>query len=159
VQLEDVPREWLLGGVAVSAGYALLAAARGWLARLALRRRFARAAEGERTAAVLLQSAGYAVERAQVSRTYALSMNGEEVVIEVRADYVVRRGSARYVAEVKTGKVAPSIQHAPTRRQLLEYRYAFDVDGVLLVDAEARRVHRIDFRGRDKRSFMSWLFS
>jgi hypothetical protein len=32
-----------------------------------------------------------------------------------------------------------------TRRQLLEYRCAFGVDGVLLVDAEARRVHVIDF--------------
>ena len=156
MQLEDVPREWLLGGAAATAGYALLAAFRGWLARLALRRRFARAAEGERAAAKVLRSAGYAIEGAQVSRTYALAMNGEDVVIEVRADYVVRRGSARYVAEVKTGKVAPSIQHAPTRRQLLEYRHAFDVDGVLLVDADARRVHRVEF---ERRSFMSWLLS
>lgn len=41
---------------------------------------------------------------------------------------------------MKTGKLAPRLDHAATRRQLLEYRVAFGVDGVLLVDAEAERV-------------------
>ena len=33
------------------------------------------------------------------------------------------------VAEVKTGRLAPRIDTPATRRQLLEYRLAFDVDG------------------------------
>jgi hypothetical protein len=49
------------------------------------------------------------------------------------------------VAEVKTGQDAPEIAAPATRRQLLEYRCAFGVDGVLLVDAEARKVHAVDF--------------
>jgi hypothetical protein len=49
------------------------------------------------------------------------------------------------VAEVKSGKLAPRIETAATRRQLLEYRVAFDVDGVLLVDEEAGRVSEIVF--------------
>jgi hypothetical protein len=36
---------------------------------------------------------------------------------------------------------------AALRRQLLEYRFAFDVDGVLLVDADAARVSAIEFTG------------
>ena len=62
-----------------------------------------------------------------------------------RADYLVARNVERYVAEVKTGRLAPRIDTATTRRQLLEYRLAFDVDGVLLVDAESAKVHRIVF--------------
>ena len=37
-----------------------------------------------------------------------------------------------FIADAKTGKSA-SVEHAATRRQLLEYREAFAVDGVLLV--------------------------
>jgi hypothetical protein len=48
------------------------------------------------------------------------------------------------VAEVKTGKVAPRLDHAPTRRQLLEYSVAFEADGVLLVDADEGRVTVVD---------------
>jgi hypothetical protein len=51
------------------------------------------------------------------------------------------------VAEVKTGRWAPRLETAATRRQLLEYRFAFDVDGVLLVDADADRVSSIEFGG------------
>ena len=63
----------------------------------------------------------------------------------MRADFVVVRRGRRYVAEVKTGQAAPDIAAPATRRQLLEYRCAFGVDGVLLVDAEAGRVHAVDF--------------
>ena len=71
-------------------------------------------------------------------------VDGEATRIELRADYVVTRQGRRYVAEVKTGRVAPRIETASTRRQLLEYRHAFDVDGVLLVDADARRIHLVE---------------
>ena len=55
----------------------------------------------------------------------------------LRADLLVTRNGRRYVAEVKTGRTAPRLDCAATRRQLLEYRIAFGVDGVLLVDAES----------------------
>jgi hypothetical protein len=58
---------------------------------------------------------------------------------------VVAGGGLRYVAEVKTGAFAPRLETAATRRQLLEYRIAFDVDGVLLVDADAERVRLVEF--------------
>jgi len=58
----------------------------------------------------------------------------------------VEAAGVAWVAEVKTGERALSLLHGPTRRQLLEYRHAFGVEGVLLVDAEAQRVRRIQFR-------------
>ena len=48
-------------------------------------------------------------------------------------------------SEVKTGERALDLRHGPTRRQLLEYRQAFAVDGVLLVDAEGRSVRSVRF--------------
>ena len=40
------------------------------------------------------------------------------------------------IAEVKTGRRAPSLDNDATRRQLIEYRLAWpEVEGVILVDA------------------------
>jgi hypothetical protein len=77
--------------------------------------------------------------------TYEVRIDNEPVPIELRADYLVSYGDKRYIAEVKTGRAAPRIDTSATRRQLLEYRIAFDVDGVLLVDAEANRIHAVEF--------------
>jgi hypothetical protein len=74
-------------------------------------------------------------------------VDGESVPVTVRADYLVVRAGRRYVAEVKTGSTAPSAHHVATRRQLLEYRHAFEVDGVLLVDPEEDSVSEVSFPG------------
>ncbi len=113
-----------------------------------VRARMRRAAAGERAAGPLLERGGYRIEGRQVSRTLEYQLDGEACVVEVRADYLVEREGERFVAEVKTGKEAPRLAHRPTRRQLLEYAHAFDTRGVLLVDAEAGRVHRVAVPGR-----------
>lgn len=77
-----------------------------------------------------------------------VEVDGTPIDVPIRVDLVVRRGRRSYVAEVKTGAQAPRIEHAPTRRQLLEYRMAMAVDGALLVDAEAGRVREVVFPGR-----------
>jgi hypothetical protein len=56
----------------------------------------------------------------------------------------VEHRGRRYIAEVKTGRLAPRLSHGPTRRQLLEYRAAFDVHGVVLVDADAGSIVHVD---------------
>lgn len=99
----------------------------------------------ERRALPLLQRAGYEVEEIQPRRTFRFLVDGVSEEVELRADLLVRRGRQRLVADVKTGNVAPKISHAPTRRQLLEYRVAYDVDGVLLIDMAEQAIHRIDF--------------
>jgi hypothetical protein len=149
VDAQRLPRDLLVAlaalAVAVAVVQALGSAWRRWLLRRTLRRRQVRAAAGEARAERMLRDLGYAVLGRQVPVSYALRINGDEVQVGLRADYVVGWGGRRYVAEVKTGRIAPRIDNSATRRQLLEYRLAFDVDGVLLVDADAGRVDAVAF--------------
>lgn len=123
----------------------------GWVRRRRARARIDRAVAGEREAARLLEASGFTIEGFQIERSYVLEVDGAPVVASVRADYVVSRGGEHFVAEVKTGRVAPKIETTATRRQLLEYEHAFAVSGVLLVDAEAGVVRRVVFK-RARRS-------
>jgi hypothetical protein len=41
--------------------------------------------------------------------------------------------------------MAPQPRHGATRRQLLEYRLAFDVDGILLVEPEHALIREVRF--------------
>ena len=141
----DIP--WLLA--ALAACLALLQTARmAWLrarpSRRA-RRRLKKALRGEHEAERLLEARGFRIEARQHPAELTLVVDGAPLTVGVRADLIVRRGDARYVAEVKTGSVAPRLEHAPTRRQLLEYALAFDVDGVLLVEPEAGVVREVEF--------------
>jgi hypothetical protein len=123
----------------------LVSAARRALGRARLRARFRRARRGERVAERLLEARGYRIEARQASRAWHPEVDGRRHTVEVRADLVVSKRGKRYVAEVKTGAVAPDIGYAPTRRQLLEYQHAFRADGVLLVAPEADEVRAIGF--------------
>lgn len=114
----------------------------------AAQRRARRSLRGEKRAAALLRDHGYRVRDAQLSITYHPRLAGESWPVALRADYLVTRQGKQYVAEVKTGERAPSLGHPPTRRQLLEYSVAFEVDGVLLVDVEAGLVQQVEFPRR-----------
>jgi hypothetical protein len=117
-----------------------------WHDRRSRRRRVARAQRAERDAAGLLEAHGFAVLGRQVRQSWSLVADADEVEFTLIADYLVERRGRRWVAEVKTGERALDLRHAPTRRQLLEYRQAFAVDGVLLVDAEGQSLRSVHFR-------------
>ena len=119
--------------------------ARSW----SVRERARRAVEGELRAEPLLRRAGYEVIERQARARWTVYADGEPLEVGLRADLLVTRGGRSYVAEVKTGKLAPRLDHAATRRQLLEYRLVFGVDGVLLVDAEAERVTVVELGESD----------
>ena len=114
-------------------------------ARARVARRRARRAIREQEAEKLLERAGYRLLERQAERRWTIESDGEPVEIDLRADLLVSRRGRTYVADVKTGGKAPSIRSAATRRQLLEYHVAYDTDGVLLVDMEARAIHVIEF--------------
>ncbi|MEM7384846.1 MAG: hypothetical protein AAF514_07860 [Verrucomicrobiota bacterium] len=124
--------------------------ARLWWARFSRERRSRRrtreALKGEQKAEKLLRKNGFRILDRQVRRQGRIRIDGQWTLFEVRADYLVRKGFRRFVAEVKTGGLAPDPQHPPTRRQLLEYSLVFRVRGVLLVDMEAGQIRRVDFR-------------
>lgn len=95
---------------------------------------------GEKLAEGLLTGSGYRIEGRQVPARYTLRVDGEPWEVSLRADFVVRRGARRFVAEAKSGELAGRLDTAATRRQIVEYCLAFDVDGVLLVDTHRRRI-------------------
>ena len=144
-----LPRESWIVLAAAGGSLALVQTGRLWWRGAALRWRLraqaAHAAAGEARAEKLLVRAGYAIAARQVVTTWSVRVDGSEQAVSLRADFVVARGGRRYVAEVKTGAVAPEIAAPATRRQLLEYRCAFAVDGVLLVDADAGKVRAVEF--------------
>ena len=123
----------------------IVALLRRGLRRHRLRSRFARARVGEERAEEILRARGYEVLARQSPVTWRVRVGGECVDVDLRADYVVAKNGRTLVAEVKTGRLATSIESAATRRQLLEYRCAFAADGVLLVDAERESVNEVVF--------------
>lgn len=133
----------LLLALAVGA-WGALRVRRSWRA-LRLRLRMDRARRREALAEPLLERAGYAVLGAQLTATCPLLLDGERLEPTVRADYLVARRGRTYVAEAKSGPRATDPSDRATRRQLLEYTIAYDVDGVLLVDTESGVVRTVEF--------------
>ena len=112
------------------------------------RRRLRVAQRGERAAERLLKRAGYTIVARQVTGRWSLEVDGKPIPVHARADLIVRRGRQTWVADVKTGASAPNPALPATRRQLLEYLFAFDVDGALIVDMSARRIREVSFPRR-----------
>ena len=133
----------IIAGAAVG-GFAVWAIAR-FIRRLRMKYRTGRARRMELRAAGLLEAAGYTVIGTQVAGKTHVVLNGASMHVEVRADYLVRRGGRTFVAEAKSGVKAPDPANRATRRQLLEYAIAYDTDGVLLVDTESGTVHEVEF--------------
>jgi hypothetical protein len=140
-----VNHAWAVLAIVALARPFLLLMLRGWRGSWRARRRAARAGAGEDDAAVLLRRAGFRIVARQARTCWAPTVDGEPLETELRADYLVEAHGELLVAEVKTGDEAPSLATAATRRQLLEYCVAFDVDGVLLVCPERGSIHRIEF--------------
>ena len=67
------------------------------------------------------------------------------ITVHLRADFLAERRGETFVAEVKAGAESVKVTGRATRRQLLEYLFAFEVDGVLLVDMQAEKVRVVDF--------------
>ena len=124
-----VPPEALLIALALFAFVALVQTARlawrTWSVGWRLGRQRMHAEEGETRAARLVRSLGYTILGSQVVVTYPVWIDDVEIAVTLRADYLVSMGGRRFIAEVKTGKLAPRIETSATRRQLLEYRIAY----------------------------------
>jgi hypothetical protein len=161
-----VPADLVIPLAAIALGLVLGAALWG-VVQARLRRwrtiaRLVRARRGEARAHELLESRGFSVLGAQCAGSYRVSVDGTPLDVDLRADYLVEKNGLRYIAEVKTGNLAPLVRTPSTRRQLLEYRLAFDVDGVLLVDIEAARIQAVTFpllnaRSPDDASHVGWV--
>ncbi|RDV39748.1 hypothetical protein DV096_04055 [Bradymonadaceae bacterium TMQ3] len=145
--------ETTLGVVAVLgllAGLVWLRLRRRWRSARA-RRQGKRARRAEVRAGRWLQKEGYELMEEQASRTWVVRVNDDEEVVRLSADWLVERAGKRYVVEVKTGKRAPSVRNSATRRQMLEYLCAYEVDGVILMDMESGELVEVEFPVRVER--------
>lgn len=104
-----------------------------------------RGQRAEREAVRLLEIEGYRIVERQLRTTYPVEVGGEVQQVALIVDFVVERRGERFAAEVKTGASAAGLEHAETRRQLLEYQLALGLDRVLLVDPERKRVSTVGF--------------
>ncbi len=144
----------VLGLVVFTAVTAIVAwhgAVQRW--RTARRRsRAYRAQRGEHAARELLEQSGFTVVAAQVPGACEYFCDERPVEAALRADYLVERRGKRYIAEVKTGSIVASLDHPPTRRQLLEYQIAYRTEGVLLVNVERGELQHVRFEGSQRTS-------
>lgn len=99
----------------------------------------------ERKAGDFLKQNGYHIIGYQKSAAYTVLVQNKPVLVTVRFDFVVRKRGKTFVAEVKSGKSAPDIRTAATRRQLLEYALVARAEGLLLVDMEKRTISEVIF--------------
>jgi len=143
--LDELRLSWPILAFLVVASIVVGIAFARWWRGVQSRGRNRVAARGERTAETILERAGFRIVARQAMATWSMAIDGVEVEVDVRADLLVRRRGRTYVAEVKTGELAPDPRHPPTRRQLLEYSLAFGADEVLLVDVPAETIKAIAF--------------
>ncbi len=110
-------------------------------------RRAARAKRGEDVGEDLLVAEGYEIVLRQATLTACWQVDDVREEYTLRADWLVERDGLRWVADAKTGDWARSVSTRATRRQMLEYIVQYDVEGALLVDAEAGQIHQLRFEG------------
>jgi hypothetical protein len=100
--------------------------------------------KSEKDAEKLLKKLGYTLLQKQPPASYWAVVDGEPQAVQLAGDLLLEQNGQTFIAEVKTGKSA-KLEHAETRRQLLEYQLAFGVDGLLLVDMDAKVVRSVRF--------------
>jgi hypothetical protein len=105
-------------------------------------------------AEALLKKRGFRIIDKQKRADVITYIDGKPNLGYVQADLIVEKDGKRYVAEVKAGELVSDPTEPSTRRQLLEYKFAYEPYGILLVNMLDKTIHKIDFEvpkyGEDK---------
>jgi hypothetical protein len=99
----------------------------------------------EEKAADFLIKHNYSINSHHQKFEYSLIDNNQKIKINLESDYIVTKNNKTYLVEVKSGDNTANIQYAPTRRQILEYFFATNFDGYLLLDMNKEEIHEIEF--------------
>jgi len=130
----------ILGGIL--AFYILL-----WMQRYRRLFRLRHGIKAEAKIEKILRSYGYRVVGIQRPIEKKMSIDGIEHTYQVRPDAMAERAGKVFFVEAKTGSRAPSPFFSHTRRQLLEYYYGENVDGIILLNADEGTIQQIIFPG------------
>ena len=153
--METLLRLGITSGAGLALGWAVQSGLRLAFQRWQGRRAAARGARGERRARVLLERAGYRILAEQPRHLATLEVAGRGEDYLLVPDFLCERGGRRYVADAKTGAGADPSARA-TRRQLLEYACAFEVEDALLIDVNRGRIVRLRFGVLTPRRARGW---
>ncbi|WP_075590536.1 hypothetical protein [Labilibacter marinus] len=118
-----------------------------------VKKRFERGNQLELDAKKFLKSKGYSIVDYQSTYEHKYMVDGTPEYAEIQPDYIVKKKGKKYIVEVKSGTSAISARNRNTRRQLLEYDYVVENDGVFLLNMENRDLKLIQFKSKaEKRS-------
>jgi Holliday junction resolvase-like predicted endonuclease len=116
-----------------------------------VRKRFERGNKLELQAKSFLKSQGYTIVDYQSTYQHKYREDGVAQYAEIQPDYIVKKNGKKYIVEVKSGNQVISARHKSTRRQLLEYDYVVENDGVFLLDMENRQLKLVQFKSKMER--------
>ncbi len=109
-----------------------------------LQHQFKHGKSAEEKAAKYLQKHGYHIIDRQVRSDSSFFIDGKERSFKTWADFIAEKSGRKYLVEVKTGDDANPV-HANTRRQLFEYSTLYDVNSLILFDADRECHYFISF--------------
>ena len=115
------------------------------LLSIKMSRRVTTAQFSQEEAEALLKKKGFKIIGEQKRADIITYVDGKPNLGFVQADFLVEKNGKRYVAEVKAGELVSDPNEPSTRRQLLEYKFAYKPYGILLVDMLDKSIHKIDF--------------
>ena len=99
----------------------------------------------EEEAEELLKKKGFKITGKKKRADIITYVDGRPNLGFVQADFLVEKNGKKFVAEVKAGEMVADPNEPSTRRQLLEYKFAYKPYGILLVDMFAGAIHKVDF--------------
>lgn len=112
------------------------------------KKRFKRGNELEVQAKSFIESKGFRILNEQAPFYHNYKVNGESHSSKLIVDYIAEKNSKKYIIEVKSGKSAISITDKNSRRQLLEYDFVIENDGIVLLDMENRNMQLVRFQSK-----------
>ncbi|MCT4643478.1 MAG: Dna2/Cas4 domain-containing protein [Carboxylicivirga sp.] len=116
-----------------------------------IKKRFDRGNKLELQAKNFLKSEGFKIVDYQSTYEHRFLEDDEVQFVEIQPDYIVKKNGKTYIVEVKSGSHATSARYKHTRRQLLEYDYVVENDGVYLLDMEKKELKLVQFKSKMER--------
>jgi hypothetical protein len=120
------------------------------------KKRFTRGLMLENRARGFLRDKGYSIVSEQEICYHRYKVNGKNFQSKIILDYFVKKNNKNYIVEVKSGKSAISVQDKNSRRQLLEYDFVIENDGIFLLDMENRVMNLVEFSSKEENQNFSF---
>jgi hypothetical protein len=116
-----------------------------------LKKRFDRGTLLESQARKFLESKNYRIVEEQKIYYHKYLVNGIPHESKLILDYIVKKEDKTYIVEVKSGKSAIHLKDKNTRRQILEYDFVIENDGVFILDMENKNMQLVEFYSKAER--------